>query len=266
MGNKPSAFNLVNIDVSSSIDIIYNTLITNKMSTLSSKIASNTVDILVGPGGQLIGNIDVTQKIDMTSEVSGELSSTVLQNLSSKIESDLTAKADQAANATAGWLSTARPDSRNITSVKQALKQSIEETFIVENYNQIIDNTILVNDATIRILGTQIGNIKIEQGIVARIITKNVINNIINRSNQILNDQSANVRVGQSATSTAKGETISGTSKISSGIISLICCIIIISLLFVALSPAGQKSINKASNTAAARYGGGGASVPIVVK
>lgn len=257
MGNEVSSTNVLTVDVSNSIDIMYNTLVTNKMETVSNKINSNTVTIRIGPGGVVNGNLNLSQTINTASETTGRLDSTVLQSLSSKIQSDLGLAADQSAKATAGWLSSSDVDTTNVSQIKQALSQSISENFTASNYNSIVDNTVNVNTGFIEILGVWNGDVNITQGIVAKIVTQNTITNIINRTNQILQDQKADLRISQDADSKAKGETITGTARISSGISSCIICIIIISLLLIALSPAGQRGLNKASNAGAARYSSG---------
>lgn len=255
MGNYTSSQNVLVVDVKNTLDLMYNTMISNKMETLQSVVTTNSVEVVNGPGGVINGNIIVQQTIDLNSETTGRLDSTILQNMQTQVKSSLDAALNQAAKATSGWLSTGNAETFNYTKIKNALETSVTDVFQVTNYNSVITNTIVANTGKILNYGTINGDLIVKQGIVANVVTRNLMVNVINRTNQILQDQSSNLRISQDATSQAQGETISGASKISSGIFAAICCIIILSLLFVALSPAGQRGLNKASNAGAARMG-----------
>lgn len=262
MGNQASSANILVIDVSSTLDVMVNTMVSNKMETVQSIVSTNSIKVVNGPGGVINGNIIVKQDIDLSAETTGRLDSKILQDMESTVKSKLDAALDQSAKATAGWLSTGNADTLNYTKIKDAVRQSVTDVFRVENYNAVISNTILTNTGEILNYGTWNGDIIVTQGIVANVITRNLMANIINRTNKALQDQGLSLRVSQDADSKAEGETITGASKISLGICAAVICFIIISLLFVALSPAGQRGINKASNAGAARYGGGTSMTP----
>jgi DNA repair exonuclease SbcCD ATPase subunit len=255
MGNQVSSTNVLTIDVKSTLDVVYNTMISNKQETVQSIVATNSIEVLNGPGGVINGRIILEQKIDLNAETSGKLDSSIIQNMQSEVKSKLDAALEQSAKATAGWLSSGNADTLNYTKIKNAVEQSVTDVFRVENYNAVVQATVVANEGKVYNYGTINGDLIVKQGVVANIIARNIVSNIINRTNKILQDQNLNLRISQDADAKAEGETITGASKFASGIISLICCIIIISLLFVALSPAGQRGVNKVSNAGAARMG-----------
>lgn len=256
-----AAKNTLSIDVSNTLKVISETMVINSTSTAATFMGVNEATIEVGPTGVVTGNINTTQTIDLKSEVSGQLDTQVITNMSTKVISDLKLAADQAAKATADWFSTSTAASENVSVIKNALEQSVTDSLSVQNINTVLSQTYLKNESKIRVNGVVNGDLNIKQGIVADIIARNIVKSIVNRTNEILSQSNSDLRITQNASAEAKGLTSAidgfvGGITTSSIISAVIICIIIISLLFVALSPSGQKGINKASNVAAARYGG----------
>lgn len=255
------AKNTLSIDISNSLKILNETLVMNQTSTVVTVYNINTATLEIAQGGVVNGNVNVTQSIDMKNETSGKLDSSVLTSLSSKLITDLQVAADQAANSTAEWFSTSTAAAENVSVVKNAMEQAVTDRLSVTNYQSILSQTFNLNDGKIMIRGTVNGDVEIKQGIVATIISTNVLSSIINKTNDILQQSGSNIRVTQNSTSTAKGlnsviDSWVGGITTSSIISAVILCIIILSLLVVALSPSGQKGISQASNVAASRYGG----------
>lgn len=256
------AQNTLSIDVSNTLKIMNETLVSNKIETMSTVLNSQTATIEVAPGAVVNGNVLISQKIDVTSETSGRLDASVLSSMSAKIVSDLKVAADQAANATSQWFSTSTAASNNVTTIKNAIETAVTDTLKTENWNLLISQVINTETATIYIRGTVNGDVTITQNIVAKIIASNAMSVIVKKINDVLQTSKSDLHIAQTASATAEG--LSGiinnwtNGLTTSSIISaVILCLIIISLAIVAMSPAGQSSINKASNAAAARYGAG---------
>jgi hypothetical protein len=260
--SAPRATNVLAINTENSISVLTETVIKNTSKTVSSVYNLNNATISIGPTGVVNGNLNVTQTIDVSKEITGRLDANLTIDMETKIIDELQLAATQAAKAQSEMLSWGDSEANNLTFIRKILDQSVRDVLSVDNYNEIVDNTVNTNDSTIVINGVYNGDINIKQGIVVDIVVRNVLSSIINRTNKILSQNNSNIRLSQNAEASNKGlnsivDSITGGAKISSIISAVILCIIIMSLLFVALSPAGQKSITKASNTAAARYGGG---------
>lgn len=259
MGQKQSkSTNKLYVDVSNSLNIVSDTVSKSTGTTVQQVVNSNTVTIQIGPSATVVGNIDVTQKIDATQEVYAKLDSSSLTKLSTSLINDLTSSATQSANAQSGWFATGTAGSDNLTTIKNAITQAVNDRLTVENYNAILQTTINLQTATIYVQGYLMGNITVKQGIVSNILAINLITSVIDKVNDILQKQNTDVRVQQTSKATANGlDTITGQyingAKISVIVSAIILCIAIISLLVVAMSPSGQKSINTFSNAGANR-------------
>lgn len=262
--SSPRATNVLAIDTENVINVLTETIVNNTSKTVSSLYNLNIVTITTGPNSVINGNLNITQNIDVSKEVSGRLESSLTSDMETKVIDELILAAEQASNAQSEMLSWGDSAATNLSFIRKRLEQSVKDVLRIDNYNEIVDNTINKNDATIVINGVWNGDINVKQGIVVDIVVRNILTSIINRTNKILLESNSNIRLSQNAAASNKGlnsivDSFTGGAKISSIISAVILCIIIMALLFIALSPAGQKSINKASNVAAARYGGGAA-------
>ena len=270
---KPAAAskNTLSIDVSNSLKILSETMVENSQTTSAYVQNMNFATLEVGPNGVVNGDINTEQTIDLRLEVSGELDSRVVTNMSSKLITDLQLAADQAAKSTSEWFSTSRAAAENVSSIKNALEQAVTDRLEVRNRSTVIATSFNTNEFKLLINGVVNGDVNIKQGIVADIIALNIMQSIINRTNQILQQSDSKLRVTQASDANAKGlssvmDGFMNGVTISSIVSAVILCLIVVSLLFVALSPAGQKGLNKASNAAAARYGGAPVSAPITAR
>jgi hypothetical protein len=251
--------NVLAIDTTNVIKVMNETIVSNSTKTVSSVYNINSAKVI--NKGVINGNLDVTQTIDLTVEITGELNSQVLTDLQTKIIDQLTLAADQAAKAQTEFLSFGESRTENITNIKKRLEQAVSDVCRVDNYQEIISTTINVNEKVIENYGVWNGDIVIKQGIVVDILIRNILNSVVNRTNKYLQESGSDIRLSQNAEAANKGlndiiKNFTDGAKIGSIISAVILCLIIVSLLVVALSPAGQKGLTKASNTVAARYGG----------
>lgn len=243
----------------------------NSTSTASSTMLINSARIEVG--GNVDGEINLIQKINLTKEVSGKMEPKNIQELRDMISTGVQTAVQQASDATASTLSGASASQDNVT-INQNIQSIVSKTVSNENYSSIVDETLAKNDGVIKIKGNvgKNAHIKIEQGIVAGIIAKNVLEAV----NQAISENQQIASVFNNASQTAKSTSTNpiqnffdgvakvfgvgaDTAKTLSMVCGVIICVICLALLAFMLSPAGQKATTTAANTGAgiakARFG-----------
>lgn len=235
----------------------------NSSSTASSTMLINSCKVEVG--GNVDGKISLTQKIDLTKEVSGKMEPKNVQELRDMISTGVQNAVQQATSATASTLSGASSSQDNVT-INQNIQSIVSKTVSNENYSSIVDETLAKNDGVIKIKGNvgKNADIKIDQGIVAGIIAKNVLEAVNSAVSE--NQQIASVfnNASQAATSVSTNpiqNVLDGIAKIFGVgadvmktyvmICGAIICVICLGLLAFAMSPAGQKATTNASGAAA---------------
>lgn len=204
-----------------------------------------------------VKDVDISQKINMDKQTSGDLNATSRSQLETQLKSAMDAAVTQASQAKAGWLATASTSTENINKYKSAVSTAVATTMTQESYSAIRDSTISKQKAQITNYGV-LDNVKVDQNIVARILAVNIMKNVFDNANKILADQSTGLKIKQSAESTSTGadsvlNMLTSTAGMVSSCISSVACVLIIALLLVLLSPAGQEGIE---TLATAKAGG----------
>jgi hypothetical protein len=235
----------------------------NSSSTASSTMLINSCKVEVG--GNVDGKINLTQKIDLTKEVSGKMEPKNVQELRDMVSTGVQNAVQQASSATASTLSGASATQDNVT-INQNIQSIVSKTVSNENYPSIVDETLAKNDGVIKIKGNvgKNADIQINQGIVAGIIAKNVLDAVNSAVSE--NQQIASVfnQASQTATSVSTNpiqNVLDGVAKIFGVgadvmktyviVCAVVCCVICLGLLAFAMSPAGQKATTNASGAAA---------------
>jgi len=236
----------------------------NSTSTASSTMLINSARIEVG--GNVDGKINLVQKIDLTKEVSGKMDPKNVQELRDMISTGVQNAVQQASSATASTLSGASATQDNVT-INQNIQSIVSKTVSNENYSSIVDETLAKNDGVIKIKGNvgKNADIEINQGIVAGIIAKNVldaVNSAVSEDKQIA---SVFNNAGQTTTSTSTNpiqNVLDGVAKIFGVgadvmktymmVCACLCCVVCLGLLAFMLSPAGQQATTTAANAGAA--------------
>lgn len=259
-----STFNQLQQNMSSFIQ-------SNSQETASSTMNINTARIEVG--GNVDGKINLTQRIDLTKEVSGKLQQTSLDQLKTMMDTSLQNMVKQASDATASTMGGSAATQDNV-EINQTIQSITSQTTQLSNYNKLVDETLNKNDGTIVIKGNvgKNADIKIDQGIVAKIVAKNVLESVATK----LMDNTTISRVvstaEQTATSTSKNfienffEGVAGVFGVGADVAKtwIIGCVIVLGVLCLGLlafmlSPAGQEATTTAAsagaNIAKARYG-----------
>lgn len=259
-----STFNQLQQNMSSFIQ-------TNSQETASSAMNINTARIEVG--GSVDGKINLTQRIDLTKEVSGKLSQQSLDSLKAAMDTALQNVVQQAAEATASTGGGAAV-TQNDVEINQTIQSITSQTTQLSNYNKLVDETLNKNDGTIVIKGNvgKNADISIDQGIVAKIIVKNVLDSVATQMMDNTTISSIMNSAEQTATSTSKNlldnlfEGIASIFGIGADVAKtwIIGCVIVLcvlcgGLLAFMLSPAGQEAtttaVSAGANIAKARYG-----------
>jgi malate synthase len=217
-------------------------------------------------GGNVDGKINLVQKIDLTKEVSGKMDPKNVQELRDMISTGVQNAVQQASSATASTLSGASATQDNVT-INQNIQSIVSKTVSNENYSSIVDETLAKNDGVIKIKGNvgKNADIEINQGIVAGIIAKNVldaVNSAVSEDKQIA---SVFNNAGQTTTSTSTNpiqNVLDGVAKIFGVgadvmktymmVCACLCCVVCLGLLAFMLSPAGQQATTTAANAGAA--------------
>ena len=236
----------------------------NSTSTASNTMLINSARIEVG--GNVDGKINLVQKIDLTKEVSGKMDPKNVQELRDMISTGVQNAVQQASSATASTLSGASATQDNVT-INQNIQSIVSKTVSNENYSSIVDETLAKNDGVIKIKGNvgKNADIEINQGIVAGIIAKNVldaVNSAVSEDKQIA---SVFNNAGQTTTSTSTNpiqNVLDGVAKIFGVgadvmktymmVCACLCCVVCLGLLAFMLSPAGQQATTTAANAGAA--------------
>jgi hypothetical protein len=204
-----------------------------------------------GPTG-VMGNVDITQRININEQVSGDLSASSISNLETDLKNKVDSTIDQSVKNKQGFFSlginVSVTDTQNKNTYKTAMKTAITQTMTVDNYSQIVRDT--VNLQTGRVINNgRLGNVKVDQKIVARTVATNVMNSIITNTNKVLQDSNSQLRVKQQTENEKKGisELFSGNGLYVSGSSCICCCILLIVIAMIAMSDAGQNAISAAA-------------------
>ena len=258
-----STFNQLQQNMSSFIQ-------SNSQETASSTMNINTARIEVG--GNVDGKINLTQRIDLTKEVSGKLQQTSLDQLKTMMDTSLQNMVKQASDATASSGGGQATTQDNV-EINQTIQSITSQTTQLSNYNKLVDETLNKNDGTIVIKGNvgKNADIKIDQGIVAKIVAKNVLESVATK----LMDNTTISKVVSTAEQTASSTSKNLLDNLFDGVAKvfgvgadvaktwIIGCVIVLGVLCLGLlafmlSPAGQEATTTAAsagaNIAKARY------------
>jgi hypothetical protein len=259
-----STFNQLQQNMSSFIQ-------SNSQETASSTMNINTARIEVG--GNVDGKINLTQRIDLTKEVSGKMQQTSLDSLKTMMDTSLQSMVKQAGEATASTMGGSAATQDNV-EINQTIQSITSQTTQLSNYNKLVDETLNKNDGTIVIKGNvgKNADIKIDQGIVAKIVAKNVLESVATK----LMDNTTIAKVVNTAEQTAKATSKNPIDNLFDGlakvfgvgadvaktyIIACVCllCVLCGGILAFMMSPAGQEATTTAAsagaNIAKSRYG-----------
>ena len=244
-----------------------------------------TGESLLAPGEKALRgcNFDITQSAtaDMQSEAS--LTTQSILNSKSKIQDSMQAnlssameKSTQAGNFQFG-------DKQNSeTKINQEIETVVENVFKTENINEAVSSAVQTNDTDLIILSmdcTEGGQLDVTQDLTAKIAATAVMGQVIEKlmETEAVKELAAEIDSKQTTENKGAAEVVDSVGDAAADVIGattgplkyamiaivLICCLLMIGGVAIAMSPAGQKGLNKGFNQMSR---GGGMSMPMMMR
>jgi len=218
---------------STSFDSTFNSLVSstsnfitkNSSSASSSVSARQSVSIEIDDQGENCP-IDVTQKINITSQVGISLDKSTVADLRSHITNDLTNAANQNAQATATTMGGSSSTATN-TSVTQNIQNIVNQNLTDETYTSMTSEVNGSQDGIIKIRKCR-APIRIDQNFSANVLATNIVTQLAEQLGGVDSETTSSNTVDQAAVSKSLNPIASLTDMFSSfgalgGIICLIC-------------------------------------------
>ena len=204
------------------------------------------------------------QTINATSTVSGQLDVTTIAETKDVVQAEMQAaasaaveKATQAGNFQFG-------DKQNVnTEVNMAIENVVEKTFSTENLNEVYSEVVNIQEGKVNV-GVCDGELIFDQNIVAQLSAEAITKSL----SSAISDNSVLSSLHAAATSNASSENkgfaemidsffegFTGPMKYAIVAAVLCCCFLIIALIAIGLSPAGQSATANLGKAGAARLG-----------
>ena len=278
MGNKASSSNKMILDTSTSVEVTNETMSSNRSSTTQSAGGLQVFTLSMQHAKVRSSNFRLNQTIQMDQSIFTNITDTLISNLQSNITQTLDAAVDQASKSKTdfgafGSSSASDTVTEIKTALRAAVRDKVQKETVIEQVQSIVNTQLMTLDwSQIDIANS---NIEITQDMVVKQISKNIITSIIQKANTTLLTGSSKVQLEQKSDAATSGigdmwsslmgflgvatGTGGNVSMITSSVISCIVCILLIGLVIVLLSPAGQNAIGTGADALAMRAGGGGA-------
>lgn len=168
------------------------------------------------------------------------------------------------------------------TKINQEIETVVENVFKTENLNEVVSSVVQTNEADLMIgnmdcsLG---GELDVTQDLTAKVAATAVMGQVIEKlmETEAVKELAAEIDSKQASENTGAAEVVSEAGDAAAGIIGattgplkyamiaivLICCLLMIGGVAIAMSPAGQKGLNKGFNQMSR---GGGMSMPMMMR
>lgn len=254
MGNSASTRNFIQNNVTMKMTQEFVSKNIAKTTTNTTNLNYSKIDIGYAK------NCPVTQKQSIFNkiEIDSNLNDTSLNELKNELTTALDNTVSQntelingAFNVTGGNNTSAINDVRS--NINMVLTNTINKT----NINKVVNDTFNQNTGEIKYLFCEDSPITVDQNIVSNIIARNILYTV----GQALSQNEVLARVINEADQKAKqqnqglndiidsiGKAITGPIGISIGGVVLFCCILIIAVIVLGMSPAGQNAAKKLSS------------------
>lgn len=206
----------------------------------------------------------IGQTIDATSTVSGEMSPQTIAETKDTVQAELQASAQAALEKATEMGNLQIGDKQNMKQeVNMAVENVVEKTFTTENINEVYSEVVNIQEGRVTV-GVCDGELVFDQNIVAQLtataITKSLTSAIAD--NSVLSSLSASTgasgvttNTGLASFATAFFEGLTGPAKYAI-VASVICCFLLVVVMVVlGLSPAGQSATANLGKAGAARLG-----------
>lgn len=248
---------------------IFNQITKNKSESAASQANVQNLKVVMKNVRGCSSNFN--QKIDATTQSSSKLTAQTTTEIKNAITNDLQASAAAAVEKATQMGNFQFGDKQNVNQeVTLAIENVIENTITTENINKAIADQVSIQDGELLIDGYDCregGDINWSQNIVAKLSAEAITTAIGDSiaSSEILNKLHASASGNAKSENKGFAELIDSlfaglTGPIKYAIIACVICIaiIVISMLFMGLSPAGQSATRNLGKAGANRLGGRG--------
>ena len=252
-GNKQEVKKKFNIDVITKNVFSQVSKNSQKVSATNTNIAA--MNIKIGTANKC--PITTLQTIESSTTAEASMIITEMSKVASNVSNDLQQAAMDELNAKGGWFSTTENKQKTETEVKTAIKNITERTFSSENVQNIVAKAFNIEGANLYIEHCTESPIDMTQDITSAVAATAMMDNLVEN---IIKDETLNKIVqdlNTKATATTEGpiDAISGffkNNKWLTLVCGIVCCVFLIVVLYIALSPGGQEAIAAAPQAAAA--------------
>jgi hypothetical protein len=275
MGGGGSQSVRQSIDIKSTTSILEKNIQTNSQKVQAAATANNSIEASVGINpitgemGNIIGcnmNFKQTATADAQSSATSAIESIaeskqeIANDMKSKVAAALE-KTSEAGNFQFGDKSNTEID------IKKDIQTTVENVFEKENLQSVVGNAVAVNDAKIQIGNmdcTLGGELNFEQDASAKVAATAVMGDVTKKLMEtssiakVIDEVDAKQKtenkgaadVVDSAGEAAAGIIGAATGPMQYAIIAIIviCCLLVVGGVAIAMSPAGQKGMNKGFN------------------
>ena len=168
------------------------------------------------------------------------------------------------------------------TKINQEIETVVENVFKTENLNEVVSSVVQTNEADLMIgnmdcsLG---GELDVTQDLTAKVAATAVMGQVIEKlmETEAVKELAAEIDSKQTTENKGAAEVVDSVGDAAAGVIGattgplkyamiaivLICCLLMIGGVAIAMSPAGQKGLNKGFNQMSR---GGGMSMPMMMR
>ena len=168
------------------------------------------------------------------------------------------------------------------TKINQEIETVVENVFKTENLNEVVSSVVQTNEADLMIgnmdcsLG---GELDVTQDLTAKVAATAVMGQVIEKlmETEAVKELAAEIDSKQTTENKGAAEVVDSAGAAAAGIIGattgplkyaiiavvLICCLLMIGGVAIAMSPAGQKGLNKGFNQMSR---GGGMPMPMMMR
>jgi len=198
----------------------------NSSSASSSVLAYQTAEVDIGGDMKPGCSIDISQKINISSQTGVNLDKSTVSDLRSHITNDLTNAANQTAAATATTMGGSSSTATN-TNVTQNIQNIVNQTLTDETYASMTSEVLGQQDGLVKIKGSCYGPIRIDQNFCANVLATNIVTQIAQQLGGMDSETKTTTTVDQHTTSKSLNPIASLTDMFSSfGAVGAIICLI----------------------------------------
>jgi len=223
-----------------------------KVSATNTNIATLSIEIGIAENCP----ISTLQEISATTTSDAQMIIKEMSTVKSNVANDLTQSAMDELNAHSGWFSTTENKQNTETEVKMAVKNIVERTFSSENIQNVVSTAFNVENGKLKIGHCMSSPVDMKQDITSAVSATAMMDSLLKN---IVDDATLN-KIAQDLSTKATAKT-DGPIDAVSGFFSnnkwlvfvcgIVSCVLLIVILYIALSPGGQEAIASAPQAAA---------------